>query len=79
VNSENGRVNGVGRSFDAWAARIYPGQLVVNNSTRYLRLLRSRMLSVIGRIDDELSRRERGEHRGDVVDVGAARKTAEAE
>ncbi len=64
MNSENRRVEGVGRSFDAWTARIYPGQLVVNNSTRYLRLLRSKMLSVIGRIDDELSWRERGLHRG---------------
>lgn len=79
MNSENRQARGVGRSFDAWAARIYPGQLVVNSSTRYLRMLRSRMLGVIGRIDDELSRRERGQHRGEVVDIGAARKTAEAE
>jgi hypothetical protein len=79
VNSENGRAKGVGRSFDAWAARIYPGQLVVNNSTRYLRVLRSRMLCVISRIDDELSRRERGQHRGELVDIRVAREIAKAE
>ncbi len=58
MNSERAWARGVGRSFDAWAAHIYPGQLIVNKSTRHLQMLRSRMLRVIGRIDDELSRRE---------------------
>ncbi|MBI4786247.1 MAG: hypothetical protein HY782_04280 [Chloroflexi bacterium] len=51
---------GVGDSFTDWATRIYPTRLIVNNSTGYLRVLRSRMLRVIYRIDDELKRRERG-------------------
>jgi len=50
----------VGSSFIGWTGRIYPTHLVVGNSTNYLRVLRSRMLAVVRRIDDELKRRERG-------------------
>lgn len=79
MNSEHRQTKGVGDSFDAWAARIYPGRLVVNKSTRYLRKLRSRMLCVIGRIDDELSRREKGQRRSRVVEGGVEFKAAELE
>jgi hypothetical protein len=58
--NENGR--GVGRSFESWAARIYPARQVVNIGTRYLRTIRSEMLCVIDRIDDELKRRDHGRH-----------------
>lgn len=49
----------VGDSFTDWASRIYPTHLVTVNSTGYLRVLRSRMLRVVRRIDAELKRRER--------------------
>lgn len=55
------RSTGVGHSFMSWATRIYPTHLVVSNSTNYLRVLRLRMVHIIGRIDDELKRRERGQ------------------
>ncbi len=65
MNSERGQTRGVGYSFDAWAASIYPGQIVVHKSTRYLQILRAKMLCVIGRIDDELSRRDTGQPRAE--------------
>ncbi len=79
MSSENGRAKGVGRSFDAWADRIYPTHLVVTNSTPHLRVLRSRMLCVIGRIEAELKRRERGQHRGDQSNGRAARKISKVD
>ncbi len=79
MNSERTQARGVGRSFDAWATRIYPGQLVVNKSTRYLQMLRSRMLCVIGRIDDELGRRDKGQQRAELLNDRAARKINKAE
>lgn len=51
----------VGGSFVDWSTRIYPGRLMVSNSTVYLRTLRSKMLTVINRIDDELKRRQRAQ------------------
>jgi hypothetical protein len=79
MNPEHRQVNGVGYSFDAWAARIYPGQIVVNKSTGYLQMLRSRMLCVIDRIDDELNRRDKGQQRAALLGGRAARKIKKAE
>lgn len=58
MNDRHDRRPGVGGSFDAWTSRIYPPRLLVSNSTPYLRVLRSHMLRVLGRIDDELKRRD---------------------
>jgi hypothetical protein len=60
--SEKDHGRGVGRSFEEWAVRIYPTSQVVTIGTRSLRTIRSGMLRVIDRIDDELKRRDNGRH-----------------
>lgn len=60
--SENDHGRGVGRSFEGWAARIYPTSQVVTIGTRSLRTIRLGMLRVIDRIDDELKRRDNRRH-----------------
>jgi len=79
MNSEHRQTKGVGYSFDAWAARIYPGHIVVNKSTRYLQTLRAKMLCVIGRIDDELSRRDTGQQRAELLGGRVEPKIKKAE
>ncbi len=59
MTTKNDRGKGVGSSFNAWAARVYPAPRVVTIGTSCLRTLRQEMLCVISRIDDELRRRER--------------------
>lgn len=60
--SEDDHGRGVGRSFEGWAARIYPTSQVVTIGTRSLRTIRLGMLHVVDRIDDELKRRDTGRH-----------------
>jgi hypothetical protein len=45
-------------SFNEWAAQVYDVGILRTISTDYLRTLRSEMLQAIGRIDDEMRRRE---------------------
>ncbi len=54
----NNRGGGVGRSFQAWSATVYPTSRVVGLGTGCLRALRREMVCVLNRIDDELKRRE---------------------
>lgn len=54
---ENETGQGVNRSFNEWAVQVYHVSILRTISTDYLRTLRSEMLHVIGRIDDELKRR----------------------
>ncbi len=49
---------GLRNSFDEWAAQVYDARILRTISTDYLRILRSEMLHAIGRIDDEMRRRE---------------------
>ena len=50
---------GVNRSFKEWAVQLYNASILRTISTDYLSTLRSEMLHVIGRIDDELKQRPR--------------------
>jgi hypothetical protein len=59
---ENSPGKGLGSSFNAWAARVYPARRVATIGTACLRALREEMLCVLVRIDDELKRRERPRH-----------------
>lgn len=58
MNTENDWGLGVRSSFNAWAEQIYNVRILRTMSTDHLRTLRSEMLRVIGRIDDELRQRE---------------------
>ncbi len=62
MDTENSRGKSVGNSLNAWAARVYPATRVVGIGSGYLRAIRQEMLCVVSRIDDELKRRERGNH-----------------
>lgn len=60
MNTKNDWGEGVRSSFNEWAAQVYDVSILRSISSDYLRILRSEMLHAIGRIDDELRRREHG-------------------
>ncbi len=72
MTTKNDRGKGVGSSFNAWAARVYPATRVVTIGTSGLRTLRREMLCVVDRIDAELKRRERGS----IIDDGGVHPQA---
>jgi hypothetical protein len=58
MTGENETEKGVCTSFNEWAVQLYHFGIVRNIGTDHLRDLRSEMLHVIGRIDDELEQRD---------------------